>query len=192
MSKLNSIALSHRRLCRQALFISVWVASTCFSSGIFALTVHTWLDAEGIRHYADAPPAAAVAESERIELADPLQGDEDAAADYYSISNQWARLRDERDASDARALERKKLLVEQRQLQSESRSPPQDAYRNGGYRGYAPYYPGQYGGYGQGGYGQGFGARSGGGGHVDRARHISERRHRGFSPTPVPVWPHLR
>ena len=187
MIKLNSNALAHRRLCRQVLFTSLWLVSTCFSSGLFAFTVHTWLDAEGIRHYADAPPDASVGQSERIEFADTPPGDDDAAADYYSISNQWARLRDERDASDARALERKKLLLEQRQLQSQSAPPPEDVYRSGGYRGYAPYYPGQYGGY-----GQGFGAHSGGGGHVDRARHISERRHHGFSPTPVPVWPRQR
>jgi hypothetical protein len=188
MIRLNSHPLAHRRPCRQALFISVWVAITCFSSSLFAFTVHTWLDAEGIRHYADAPPAESVAQSERIEFADTPPGDDDTAADYYSISNQWARLRDERDASDARALERKKLLVEQRKLQSESAPRREDdAYRNGGYRGYAPYYRGQYGSY-----GQGFGARSGGGGHADRARHISERRHHGFSPTPVPVWPRQR
>ena len=39
------------------------------SAGAAAVTVHTWIDEAGVRHYADAPPAAA-SNTEVFEIAD--------------------------------------------------------------------------------------------------------------------------
>jgi len=79
----------------------------------FAVTVHTWVDADGVRHFADAPPSdqSAAASSEIT-----IDGGAAAVAedvDYYSISNQWQRLRQERDAQNAVELERQRIEAAQ-------------------------------------------------------------------------------
>lgn len=77
------------------------------SSG--AVTVHTWVDADGVRHFADAPPSDATSQpSQEISIdsgAAPVPED----LDYYSITNQWQRLRAEREAQDALDLERRRI-----------------------------------------------------------------------------------
>ena len=70
-----------------------------------AITVHTWIDIEGVRHYSDVPPTATVADREQIVIAEFLADGVDAKDDYYSIVNQWQRLREERRQSDALRLE---------------------------------------------------------------------------------------
>ncbi len=74
-----------------------------------AVTVHTWIDADGVRHFADAPPAGdagAGASEITVDVGDALApGD----ADYYSISHQWQRLRAEREAQNAMDLERRRI-----------------------------------------------------------------------------------
>ena len=86
-----------RRL--RAAMIAVGVLVTC---DCVAVTVHTWVDAEGVRHYADAPPAGAQDSHE-------LQIDNSPAApanDYYSIVNQWNRTRAEKQADAAMQIEK--------------------------------------------------------------------------------------
>ena len=80
----------------------------CAADASTAVTVHTWVDADGVRHFADAPPAAAGTSSSEITIdggATPLADD----VDYYSISNQWQRLRAERESLDALALEQRRI-----------------------------------------------------------------------------------
>jgi len=101
-----------------------------------AVTVHTWVDAEGVRHFADAPPVGdATTEASEITLdvgASLAPGD----ADYYSISNQWQRLRAEREAQHAVELER-------RRLDDASSEPPPPSMRDEEPR--PVFYPNYYG-----------------------------------------------
>ncbi len=88
--------------------MAVAILAATFCVPVTAVTVHTWVDEAGVRHYADAPPSAPEADSIAIELAD-TSTPADVREDYYSIVNQWQRLREERAASDALALERARL-----------------------------------------------------------------------------------
>jgi hypothetical protein len=76
------------------------------AGAVSAVTVHTWVDADGVRHFADAPPTAegGVASSE-ISV-DGGEGSVSEDLDYYSITNQWQRLRAEREAEEALDLQR--------------------------------------------------------------------------------------
>ena len=93
--------------------LSIWrllfgLVLCCVASACAAVTVHTWVDADGVRHFADAPPATAGTSSSEITIdsgATPLADD----VDYYSISNQWQRLRAERESLDALALEQRRI-----------------------------------------------------------------------------------
>lgn len=74
-----------------------------------AVTVHTWVDADGVRHFADAPPAGAAASNASAFTLDVGEGLAPGDADYYSISNQWQRLRAEREAQNAMDLEQRRI-----------------------------------------------------------------------------------
>ena len=82
------------------------------SAGVFAgnIIVHTWIDEQGVRHFADALPSSNT-DTAQLVLYEP---DSDAAGvdDYYSIVNQWSRMRDEREARDELSLERQRLRLE--------------------------------------------------------------------------------
>ena len=105
----------------------------------------------------------------------------DAADDYYSIANQWARLRAEREAADARALERERARAEAHA----AALPPQPIYEDGGRAVVLPF-------------GTGFPY-----GHwprrhhrrpfpIDRKAYLDARRHTDFLPGEAPAWPRER
>lgn len=94
--------------------LSAAVLATALAAPAGAVTVHTWVDEQGVTHFADAPPGGAQPSNE-VEV-DEGPADPRADDDYYSIVNQWQRLRAEREAQDALALERDRLDAE--------RSPP--------------------------------------------------------------------
>ena len=88
------------------------VMSMLFSATAAAVIVHTWVDADGVRHFADAPPADNQASSEmKIDDAPPGV---DVDTDYYSIVHQWQRLRAEREAQAALDLERERVDAQRR------------------------------------------------------------------------------
>lgn len=94
-----------------------------------AVTVHTWVDADGVRHFADAPPSdrGAAASSEITIDGGAATVAEDV--DYYSITNQWQRLRQERDAQTAAELERQRIEAAQGESPPPLREePPHPAY----------------------------------------------------------------
>ena len=96
-----------------------------------AITVHTWIDGGGVRHYSDAPPTTGVADREQIVITDiPSEGIE-AKDDYYSIVNQWQRMREERRESDALRLEQARLKVEARAVANTQTNEPPPAYHRG-------------------------------------------------------------
>jgi hypothetical protein len=92
-----------RRKCLRVAVVAVGLALACQAA---AVTVHTWIDAAGVRHFADAPPGAGLA-SEELVLSDTPPST--AADDYYSIGRQWERMRAERAAKDAQARERARI-----------------------------------------------------------------------------------
>ncbi|MCZ6665321.1 MAG: DUF4124 domain-containing protein [Gammaproteobacteria bacterium] len=107
-----------------------------------AITVHTWIDDEGVRHYADAPPTATVADSEQIVINEVPADGVDAKDDYYSIVNQWQRVRDERRESDALRLEHERLKFESRALADTRTDEPPAYHRSYGIYPYGfPYAP---------------------------------------------------
>jgi|GEM_PF-1337989 hypothetical protein len=159
-----------------------------FATATEAYTVHSWLDEFGVRHYADSPPPATSTEPSRIEFADAAEPGEGETSDYYSIANQWARMRDERDDNAQLALERKKLQVQREPVATATTSAPAN-YPVGGYRtfgNYAPYYPSQRG------YRRNFVVEPHPHQYHNRGGYQAKRRQQGFSPTPVPVWPRQR
>jgi len=129
-----------------ALRIASWWGLLLVSTLTSAVTVHTWVDADGVRHFADAPPAGAAAASASEITLDVGEGLAPGDADYYSISNQWQRLRAERDAQNAIDLERRRIDA----AQAEEAPPPlaEDVPRSVFYPGYyglpprlGPHYP---------------------------------------------------
>ncbi len=90
-----------------ALSLLVWATAS------MAVTVHTWVDADGVRHFADAPPADGAPDSVSEITLDGGDALAPSDADYYSISNQWERLRAEREAQNTLDLERRRIDAEQ-------------------------------------------------------------------------------
>lgn len=85
-------------------------ASLCWSAMAgAAVTVHTWRDAQGVRHFADKPPAEpGTTDAAEITL-DTGAALDPSDLDYYSIAQQWQRLRAERDAQNALELEKRRI-----------------------------------------------------------------------------------
>ena len=83
------------------------LAAACLSLPATAAEVHKWVDADGVTHYADAPPAAADTTVTRIDVkVEPSTTGKD---NYYSIANQWARVHRERLQRERIALENARL-----------------------------------------------------------------------------------
>ena len=91
-------------------------------------TIHQWVDADGVTHFSDSPPSTAVDDVKTLELADNLSSADNPAADYYSITNQWQRLRDERDRNAELRLERQRLRAEERAAAVEPQPYSQPQY----------------------------------------------------------------
>jgi hypothetical protein len=94
--------------------------------GIFAMfqllspaaadVVYRWVDEGGVTHFSDSPPAAQDTVQggvESIALPDNFPAAADPAGDYYSIVNQWKRMREERNEREKLALEEERLRLEQ-------------------------------------------------------------------------------
>lgn len=78
--------------------------------------VYRWVDEDGITHFSDTPPAAqntAQGGVESIALQENLPAAVNPAGDYYSIVNQWKRMREERNEREKLALEKERLRLEQ-------------------------------------------------------------------------------
>ncbi|MEM7542891.1 MAG: DUF4124 domain-containing protein [Pseudomonadota bacterium] len=81
-------------------------------------TVYQWIDADGVVHFSDEAPLEAdidFASREILNSADAV----DQSDDYYSITNQWERLRQERLDKEALSLERRKLRAIEKSSQDE-------------------------------------------------------------------------
>lgn len=92
---------------RGVLAVLICAALLGLNTASQAVTVHTWLDSEGVRHFADGPPPDQVPSNEIvINHGASTNGQDD---DYYSIDKQWQRLRAEGEVRDALALERERI-----------------------------------------------------------------------------------
>jgi len=89
------------------LFLSIYAFP---SAG--ADVVHKWVDAQGVTHYSDKPPTASATPVYQIDLP-AYYSVVDAQSDYYSIENQWRRLREERIVRDRLRLELAKTQASQ-------------------------------------------------------------------------------
>ncbi len=98
---------------------------------VHADSVHKWVDAQGITHYSDQLPdnysftsaAAQHVDVTQITITDDYRT-QDYQNDYYSVTNQWARMREERIA-------RKQLQLEKAKQKKSLRSDvPQVVYIN--------------------------------------------------------------
>jgi hypothetical protein len=105
------------------------------SSG--AATVHRWVDADGVTHFSDTPPPSTQTDVETIEIGDDYSSASEGNDDYYSITNQWRRLNEERQARQQLSLERARLRAEQRPVPEEQSD---DSYQPPRYIAY-PYVP---------------------------------------------------
>lgn len=81
--------------------------------GASATSILSWIDADGITHFSDSPPAIPVDGVTVIEMNDDYPPLPDAQGDYYSIANQWNRMREERDAKNKLNLEKARIRAEQ-------------------------------------------------------------------------------
>lgn len=77
-----------------------------------AATVHRWVDDQGVTHFSDAPPAEATREVKTLELSDDYPAAADTRTNYYSIANQWERMRIEREQKTRVDLEKARIQAE--------------------------------------------------------------------------------
>jgi len=79
---------------------------------VFAGSVHKWVDAQGVTHYSDQLPENISNSNtiKQIDVLDSYSNSEkvDFQNDYYSVTNQWARMREERIARKQLQLEKTK------------------------------------------------------------------------------------
>jgi hypothetical protein len=88
--------------------------------------VHKWVDAEGVTHYSDQLPEEEATKTTRQIIVSNVYSNSGGAAyreNYYSISNQWARMREER-------IERKQMQLDKRKQKASQHPPPQIVYLN--------------------------------------------------------------
>jgi len=82
---------------------------TCLASPLHADLIHKWVDADGVTHYSDEPPADAATTATGIELPAAARRVAQPQNDYYSIDRQWQRMRQERLERDRIALEKARI-----------------------------------------------------------------------------------
>ena len=83
------------------------------SAQAHAVTVHTWKDKAGVTHFSDEPGPQGTT-SHQLELGEVNEPAVNAGEDFYSIANQWKRLKAERDIAKTQRLEKQKLKLQER------------------------------------------------------------------------------
>jgi hypothetical protein len=95
-----------------AIQVSIGVLLCSISILTPAATVHRWVDEHGVTHFSDAPPAGGASDVKILELSDDFPAAPDTRTNYYSIANQWERMRDERDQKTRVELEKARIRAE--------------------------------------------------------------------------------
>ena len=111
----------HRHISLIIVAILLYLASV----PVFAESVHKWVDEKGVTHYSDHGPASSTVQVTLIEVpATYSTTATNVEKDYYSITNQWMRLHQER-------LEREKIKLEKaKQRAAQQPVAPQIIYVN--------------------------------------------------------------
>ena len=90
----------------------------------FASGIHKWVDEQGVTHYSDKAPESDIRQVSVIEIPAYYSTVSNIEEDYYSITNQWMRVHQER-------LELEKIKLEKAKQKAAQRpSPPQVVYVN--------------------------------------------------------------
>ena len=104
-------------------------------------SIHKWVDEKGVTHYSDQAPKSGLYDTNQINVSNVYTGSLHEE-NYYSITNQWARMREER-------LERKKIQLEKAKQkaalqQAKAAAVPHVVYMNQEvertHRAYYPYF----------------------------------------------------
>lgn len=109
----------------------------CLAAPLQAEMIHKWVDADGVTHYSDAPPAGRETEATGIELPAAASRVAEPQNDYYSIDRQWQRMRQERLERDRIALEKARIEAVR---QARAAAPAAPAARQPGYAVSRPVY----------------------------------------------------
>lgn len=93
----------------------------------YASGIHKWVDEQGVTHYSDQAPESDILQVSVIEIPAAHYTVSDIEKDYYSITNQWMRVHQER-------LELEKIKLEKAKQKAAQRpAPPQVVYVNESY-----------------------------------------------------------
>ncbi|MFK7815821.1 MAG: DUF4124 domain-containing protein [Gammaproteobacteria bacterium] len=92
---------------------------------VHADIVHKWVDAKGVTHYSDQLPKDTDNSAKQITLSNAYSRSDRAnyRENYYSVTNQWARMREER-------IERKQLYLDKKKQKAAQQVIPQVVYVN--------------------------------------------------------------
>ncbi len=109
------------------------------ANSVQADIVHKWVDAEGVTHYSDQLPEdeQSTKAAKQIAVSNTYSSSNQVAyrEDYYSVTNQWARMKKER-------IERKQLQLNKKKQNATQHVTPQIVYLNQGEeRPRSVYYP---------------------------------------------------
>lgn len=100
----------------QKWIISLLAASQIVSQAAAQNVAYSWVDNDGITHFSDVPPAAAV-DVVTMDVSQDFTSP-NPEKDYYSIANQWKRAQRERLEKDKLALHRE-LRIERLRAEQE-------------------------------------------------------------------------
>ena len=103
--------------------IAILVLLCSISALSIAGTVHRWTDGDGITHFSDTIPSSAALEISTLELDDDFPPVSDRVSNYYSITNQWERMKKERDTRNELSLEKERIRVERAAALADAAQP---------------------------------------------------------------------
>ena len=94
------------------------------SLNIGAAMVHRWVNRDGVTYFSDTAPADGATDPIEFEIKTHSPAPVNAETNYYSIANQWKRLREERAAKTALSLEKARIRTQQTAASAKTRSVP--------------------------------------------------------------------
>jgi hypothetical protein len=106
--------------------ILVFMLLCSTDSTVSAAAVHSWVDHDGVTHFSDSPPALPAEGVTTLILDDDLHRTGDSSSDYYSIVNQWQRMRAERDKKTETTLARARIRADHAAALNYSDEPYQE------------------------------------------------------------------
>ena len=103
--------------------IAILVLLCSISALSIAGTVHRWTDGDDITHFSDTIPSSAALEISTLELDDDFPPVSDRVSNYYSITNQWERMKKERDTRNELSLEKERIRAERAAALADAAQP---------------------------------------------------------------------